>query len=215
MKNTDLLFFRHGKTAYTNVFPDLTDEGKRQIGVTAEEVAQIIGDREGVQIVSSPLARALGTADIVAKRLEYSREIIQEPAIRCMDFYDDVAAAETWKSFPSPRHVDRAYATDPRFEAGIVVEKRSAIEKRFFDYLGGLFNRFVSGDLPEVMIHASHFEVLFNLTVPFGFEEPLIHGEVIRLQLSSVVSDVVQVRMTFRGQSLGFDAPTPFAAFAR
>ena len=48
-----LIFLRHGKTAYTGQFPDLTDEGKEQIGKAAGEILDIdlfnkLGHHSGV-----------------------------------------------------------------------------------------------------------------------------------------------------------------------
>lgn len=207
---------RHGKTAYTGQFPDLTDEGKEQIGKAAAEILDIVGKNKGVRIVSSPLPRALGTADIIAKKLGYPYgEVEHELAIRCMDFYNDDAANAIWSSFPSSRDVDRAYASDPQFEEGVAVEKRSAIRHRFFTYLGSLFERFVANKLPDVMIHTSHYEVLWNLATTFGFKEPLIHGEVIKMELSaSDKAGYLHVRATFREHSREFDCELPAELFA-
>jgi broad specificity phosphatase PhoE len=205
-----LLFLRHGKTNYTGQFPDLTDEGKREISTAADYIAEIIGQQEttDVQIVSSPLPRALGTADIIAKRLGHSHEVEQELAIRCMDFYDNEKANAIWKTFPVARDVDCAYAQDPRFEEGSVIEKRSAIQHRFFNYLGTLFERFTADRLPDVSVHVSHYEVLWYLAESFGLKEPLIHGEVIKLELTRS-SDSIHVRATFREYSREFNCKLP------
>ena len=196
-----LLFLRHGKTKYTGQFPDLTDEGKREISQAAEYIAEVVGNRSFVQIISSPLPRALGTADIISKRLgDY---VVQEDlSIRCMDFYDSEKANAIWASFPDARGVDCAYANDPRFEEGTIIEKRSAIQHRFSMYLSTLFERFVDEKLADVTISVTHYEVLWQLASTFGFEEPLIHGEVIKLELSLVSDNSnVHVRATFREYS--------------
>jgi broad specificity phosphatase PhoE len=207
-----LLFLRHGKTAYTGQFPDLTDEGKRQIDQAADEIAQIVGDKKDIRIISSPMPRALGTADIIAKRLGYKNGEIteQELAIRCMDFYDNDKANAIWKQFPTARDVDIAYEKDSRFEAGDVIEKRSAIQHRFFSYLGDLFERFAANKLPDVMIHTSHYEVLWYLaTTIVGNREPLRHGEVIMINLEKIdpVNKQVKVFMGFRGIACGGATP--------
>lgn len=216
MRIKTLIFLRHGKTAYTGQFPDLTDEGKNQISKAAEEIADVVGGRKNIRIVSSPLPRALGTADIIAKRLGYKDGEVteQELAIRRMDFYDDGKAEALWKTFPTARDVDIAYMHDPCFETGDAIEKRSAIQHRFFTYLGSLFERFIANKLPDVMIHTSHYEVLWYLAAMFGFWEPLIHGEVIRMDLSAtLVPCTVDVRATFRGKSKSFPCMLPSKAF--
>lgn len=201
-----LLFLRHGKTKYTGQFPDLTDEGKQEIGKAAEQIAEIVEEKTFVQIVSSPLPRALGTADIIAKRLGLLHVIEEYLAIRCMDFYDSEKANVIWASFPDARGVDCAYANDPRFEEGTAIEKRSAIQHRFSMYLGTLFERFVADKLADVTVNVTHYEVLWQLAATFGLQEPLIHGEVIRLDLSCASNDnLIHVRATFRGYSWELD----------
>lgn len=211
-----MFFLRHGKTTYSGQFPDLTDEGKNEIAEAAQYIQEVIGSKTNIKIVSSPLPRALGTADIIAKKLGYPFEDIeQELAIRCMDFYDADAANLIWTSYPSPRHIDCLYADDPQFELGTVIEKRSAIQHRFYNYLGSLFEQFVVGDLPDAIIHTSHYEVLWTLASTFGFEEPLIHGEVIKMELTaSTQENHVHVRATFRECSREFDFKLPWMLFS-
>jgi broad specificity phosphatase PhoE len=199
-----LLFLRHGKTNYTGQFPDLTDEGKREISTAADYIAKIVGSKTFVQIVSSSAPRALGSADIINKRLGLLSVVEEEAAIRRMDFYDDEKANAIWKTFPTARDVDCAYATDPRFEEGSVIEKRSAIQHRFLEYIGMLFERFTADKLSDVSIYVSHYEVLWYLAATFGLKEPLIHGEVIKLELTRS-SDSIHVRATFREYSREFD----------
>lgn len=210
-----LIFLRHGKTSYTGQFPDLTEDGVNQISRAADEIRDIVGKGRKVRIVSSPLPRALGTADIIAKKLGLPFSVIeQEVAIRCMDFHDADAANAIWASFASAREVDKAFWTDPRFEDGVVIEKRSDIQRRFYTYLGSLFEQFVADKLPDVLIHTSHFEVLSGLAATFKFEEALIHGEVIKLELTRPIDPVyVHVRATFREYSREFDCRLPADLF--
>jgi len=210
-----LLFLRHGKTNYTGVFPDLTDEGKREIENTAERIARIAKGMEGKTIiVSSPTTRALGSADIIAKRLGYPSQIVKEQALRCMDFYDPEKANEIWKEFPTARDVDRAYASDPRFEKGTVIEKRSAIQYRFFAYLGTLFEKLPADDSEDIAVIVSHYELLWSLASIFHFKDPLIHGELIRLDLSyKAVSPEIQTSILFRNCARSFNCRPPVDAF--
>ncbi|MEY2664694.1 MAG: hypothetical protein RIT04_502 [Candidatus Parcubacteria bacterium] len=208
MKKPKKLFFtRHGKTAYTGEFPDLTPEGIAQAFQVAGQIADIIArfNTTDVSIISSPLPRALGTASIIASKIEYPQQAIKhEPAIRCMDFYNPEQAEMIWKSFGSARAVDIAYSDDPRFEQGFIVEKRSAIQRRFYRYLGELFERFISDDLPDVMIHTTHYEVLWQIALKainrHNVESPpLSHCELIQLDLEEVRGLQVRTHITFRG----------------
>ncbi len=210
-----LLFLRHGKTNYTGIFPDLTDDGKEEISKAADEILEIVKDMKSVRIVSSQLPRALGTAGIIAKRLQYAdKDIDQELAIRCMDFLNNELATALWSGFASARDVDRAYKHDLRFESGEAVEKRSAIQQRFNEYLEDLFAQFIADKLADVTIHSSHYEVLWNLADVFGFEEPLIHGELIRMDLTnSSRENHICIRITFRGSNRDFDCKSPHELF--
>lgn len=208
-----LLFLRHGKTKYTGQFPDLTYEGKQEISSTAEHIAKIIEGRTFVRIVSSPLPRALGTADIIAKHLGL-QAIEEEPTIRCMDFYDNEKANAIWASFPNARGVDCAYASDPRFEEGTAIEKRSAIQHRFLMYLDTLFERFITDKLADVTVNVTHYEVLWKLAATFCLREPLIHGEVIRLDLSRASDDkFIRVQAIFRKCTWGLNCKLPIGLF--
>jgi broad specificity phosphatase PhoE len=209
-----LLFLRHGKTNYSGQFPDLTEEGKQEIGKAAEYIAEIVGQKTYVEIVSSPLPRALGTADIIAKRLGQHHVVEEKLAIRCMDFYDSEKANALWKDFHSARGVDCAYANDPRFEEGTIIEKRSAIQHRFWVYLGTLFERFAADKLADVTVNVTHYEVLWQLAATFGFKEPLIHGEVIKLELSHLHEGRIHVRATHREFSQEFDCRLPADLFS-
>lgn len=213
---TTLLFLRHGKTLYTNKFPDLTDEGKKEAGRAAEEVREVACSKN-IRIISSPAERARGTAHIIAGRLEYRGGIEEQAAIRCMDSLDETAAKSLWSSFPSARAVDHAYVNDPQFELGKIVEKRSVIQFRFFAYLSKLFEDFLAGKLPDVVIIVSHYEVLWNLTTVFDFKEPLIHGEVIKLELTLFdgKGNVVEVNGVFRKHNVLFYCELPEKLFAK
>ena len=201
-----LLFTRHGKTKYTGQFPDLTDEGKQEFSETAEHIAEIVGNNKTVQILSSPLPRALGSADIIARRLGLSHAIEERTALRCADFYDPNKVNAIWESLPNVRDRDHAYASDPRFEDGMAIEKRSDIQYRFLVYLGVLFKRFTIGNLSDATITVSHYEVLYKLAGIFGLKEPLIHGEIIKLELSRASDNrITHVRAAFRESHLELD----------
>jgi len=181
-----MLFTRHGDTLYTEVFPDLTDKGARQIRATAEEIHNIVRGRNPVVLFSSPSPRALGTASIIARRLQIpEKEVRIEVAIR-----------------PRDHHVLKRRS----------VESAGAIQDRFFTYLGRLFELFVAGKLPEVLIHVSHYEVLRTLSDSFGLGKEFHNGELVRLDLSesTVKKGGVHVHAMFRQRTREFEcAPDP------
>lgn len=211
-----LFFLRHGKTEYTNIFPDLTEEGKREAEQSADHILEIMEGSEDLKIISSPLPRALGTASIIANKLGYHSDIKEENAIRCMDFYDEEKAFAIWQSFPSARGVDKAYDTDKRFETGEYVEKRSDIKRRIFGYLRSVLEELILDNLSDFTIHVSHYEVLCNLVSIFELKEPLIHGEVIRIDLvreSSSGDTIVKIFFRNHCEHLFLNLPRDLLSF--
>lgn len=215
-KKATVLFLRHGKTRYTGQFPDLTPEGEKEIQLAADEIVKIVGGCTGIRMVSSTAPRALGSASIIAHAIGYPMANIKhEEAIRCMDFYDAEGAQKLWSMFGTARNVDRAYEEDARFEDGLVVEKRSAIQRRFMGYLGKLTEEFRNGELPEITINTCHYEVLWRLAMLIDPGEPLIHGEIIRVDMSlSGPAGNVVLDCSFRDKQQKFAIQTPTDAFA-
>jgi hypothetical protein len=133
-----------------------------------------------------------------------------------LDFHNYEPAQALFRdAFACARDVDNVYPTDSRFEAGDVVEKRSEIRRRFQDHLGTLFKQFVAGNLPRMSVFSSHFEVLYPLVECFGFEEALLHGEPIRLDLCEPSRGIIPVTISFRGKGRVFFSKTPAPIFGK
>lgn len=203
---TTLTYSRHGKTDYTGLFPDLTPKGKEEMQQTARAISDIaVGIEEPVGAIEfhcSPLPRALGSMDFVTSALGYrNTDVIIDRSLRCMDFLDQEGARVLFQeTFASARDIDRIYDLDPRFEEGTIVERRSDVRTRMFGYLGKIFDRFVSGNMPRLLVGISHYETLYHLISRFDDPEPLLHGEIIRLDLDDPVGQVVPVTLGFRGK---------------
>lgn len=205
LKST-LFFLRHGKTKYTQEFPDLTPDGKQEAKEIAEAIYSFIRPGLSVNFVSSPLPRALGTASIILNRFGHHFEDIKiEDALRCMDFYRPNEVGELWAGFSSLKDVDCAYINDSQFEEGVIVEKRSDIQHRFFRYLSGMFDNFMIGKLEGVTIHTTHYEVLWKIVSVFELKEPLTHCELIRIDFSRTEGEPYGLfTISFRGFSKSF-----------
>ena len=76
------IFLRHGQTEYTDVFPDLTNKGVETVTNSANSIECFLKGNSNVVIVTSPAARAQGSASIIAKIIGHRGKIINEPAIR-------------------------------------------------------------------------------------------------------------------------------------
>ncbi|MBI1866424.1 MAG: histidine phosphatase family protein [Candidatus Staskawiczbacteria bacterium] len=77
-----VILLRHGQSECTNVYPDITDEGMETITKSANSIKPLLGNNPNVVIITSPMARAKGSADIIAKTIGYSGIIKEAPAIR-------------------------------------------------------------------------------------------------------------------------------------
>ena len=207
MKNATLLFFREGNSLYTNQFPDLTHEGIKKIGRTAEEIYKIVGARTSIKLVSDPSISTMGSSRFVANRLGYPFDlVVEEPAIRCMDScVDEKTTKDFFAQFSSPEALDYAYSVDRKFESGLIVERRSDVKHRFDLYLGGVFKDFVKDkNFPQVVIYSLRFEVIHNLALPFEFKKPVQHGEVVKMDLSYEGGQIVNINGFFRGERKDF-----------
>jgi len=218
LKNATLLFFREGNSLYTNQFPDLTHEGIKKIGRTAEEIYKIVGARTSIKLVSDPSISTMGSSRFVANRLGYPFDlVVEQPAIRCMDSLVNVEETKKFfAQFASPRAVDYAYGMDRRFESGLIVERRSDVKHRFCVYLGEVFENFVKDEnFPQVVVHSLRLEVICNLAMPFGSKDPIEHGEIVKMDLSYEGGPIVNIKSFFRGERKDFFCNPPGKIFEK
>lgn len=220
-----ITLLRHGQTEYKDIYPDLTEEGKDTIRRAAEQIAVNLKNDEDVMIVSSPKARARGTADIVRAILHHDSEVRMIPGITSMATRDPEKAMDMINEFLADdgiMAVDYAYTHDSRFDEKDIWEPRDEIQKRFLrnlEYAIRGFKRIAKhAELPKPhLIAVTHFEVLspllsdiFQLKYP---EEPTLkHGELVEidaydLSLEGENSDILLLKIHFREKtrSIGFD----------
>jgi len=203
------IFIRHGESDYNNVRPDLTEQGFRQAQQAAQDVAAIVGTKP-VRIVSSPLARALDTAEVIAEHLglTYS-DIVRHNAIRCMDFYDLGAMEKLWRAYGSAKAVERAYTSDELFERGTICEKRSGVRARMYQYLAQLFEEADRDAALRTHVHVSHYELLSSLVEDFGFDDTLNNCELIVAKIADPSISGGMISLTFRGVKHVYQLQTP------
>ena len=185
-----VVFLRHGETDYTDVFPDLTEEGKRTIEESAKTIRAIKNYHPWLlSVVSSPAVRALGSASIITGILGFKEKIIKEPLIgpvvmrdtkRALAIYDEHISSKGMKGLCI------SYAQDERFDNPEVFEPRSQVRKRFYKYLAGLVHYMLSCiSMKPFIICVSHYETLYHFVEnpfqldytndsPFGFGEIIL-----------------------------------------
>jgi hypothetical protein len=84
--------------------------------------------------------------------------------------------------------VSRAYFSDPRYDEGLILETKVAIQERFSTYLGRLISKlFEAKNHKMFVISVSHYEVLYAITEKLFHvierqQMPLSHGEVVLIK---------------------------------
>lgn len=207
-----VIFLRHGQTEYTDVFPDLTEEGIKTIAKSAELLKPFLEHYQNVVIIASPMARAHGSAAVIAKVLGYKDKIRLEPNIQGAVVKDRQKAKALFYEHVSnggTRALSIAYGKDPRYEDGKVIEPRSEVRKRFLGYFSRLVRRmFISQNLPACLIHISHYETIYHLVeslfnLDYRKDEPLGHGEIIVISIYDIsASNIVELEVTFREKTI-------------
>jgi broad specificity phosphatase PhoE len=167
------IFLRHGQTEYTDVFPDLTEEGKASIKAAGRKISGLVKDTKKVILVSSPRPRALGSAAIIRDTLgnEWCNVIVN-PDISSVTIIDKERSQVIFKEYLSSggkTAVDLSYTHDPRYEDSSVFETRSAVQQRFFRYLTSLAKEMLGkhGELIIVSLYTTGDDKTVHLEVSF------------------------------------------------
>jgi len=158
-----ILFVRHAETTYSNIFPDITEDGVKQLQQTATVLHPLISANPEATftIIASPAMRAQGSAGVLAKALGYTEEIITEPLLSDMGYADWPRAKEIFERCRiGGGRVEDVYDTDARFEDVSIFEPRSSVRRRFYQYMKQCHDSWVHTSAPQCIVAVSHFEVL-------------------------------------------------------
>ena len=158
-----ILFVRHAQTTYSNIYPDITEEGTEQLRQTAKGLHPFIfnGTYPNLKIIASPAVRAQGSARVLVEALQHAGEIITEPLLRDMHVYNWPRAKELFNQcLLNGGRVEDVYDFDDCFEDENIFESRSVIQERFFCYMGQLQAALAQSTEPQCIVAVSHFEVL-------------------------------------------------------
>jgi broad specificity phosphatase PhoE len=161
---SQIISIRHGQTKYTNIFPDLTEEGMENIRKTAEQLKPII-QRFGrnIRILSSPAPRALGSASIVAQENgleDIAIEIDQE--LRPFDIKNPGYFEYDKKN--STNIYGEMWVHDPLLQGeNLFIEGRTSVEARAHQALRRIATEVLAQSETEgnpiLALAFSHFEV--------------------------------------------------------
>lgn len=158
-----IFFVRHAETTYSNIYPDITNEGAGQLRLTASKLHPhiIVNPEKTLTIIASPAMRAQGSADVLAEALGYTDEIITEPLLSDMSYADWPKAREIFELCRTGGgRVEDVYDTDERFEDFSIFEPRSSVRRRFYRYMKQCHDSLIHTSAPQCIVAVSHFEVL-------------------------------------------------------
>lgn len=214
---------RHGKTEYTNQYPDITEDGFAKIIENGKYLKEKVDkDKEDVLFVSSPAVRARGTLDILKGAMN---EEASEPRVlksmRSTEIRDHKEAMKMVDSVIGPEKdipkFDRYYATNDALEnSPDIWQPRSEVESRFFtalEYAIRSFRKYNENNYSETvsktphLIAVSHFEFLNHFVAEvFGLDlekdDLLKFAEMIELTIFESIDDeeAISIKVIFRGQ---------------
>ncbi|MFA5188990.1 MAG: phosphoglycerate mutase family protein [Patescibacteria group bacterium] len=209
-------FIRHGKSSYTEQGRDLTPEGEKQVLASAREIIEKINPtKEIVVLLSSPAARAQGSAEIITGLMEekgieiYKRGVVS--SMRNFDQKDNKYLEGLWQDAEKAGvSADQIYAKHPKyqdmnekFETQGEVRKRAA---RVFNWIRYLAEHAKKTDKTIHIIGVSHFEFLnpimedlFDFKVEEG--KGITYGEDLRIRFDFArQSKKLAISAEFRGQ---------------
>ncbi len=211
-----VILLRHGESEYTDVYPDVTHNGIKTIVKSACSIKSLLDDNSSVVIITSPMVRAKGSADIIAKIIGYRGIIKEASSIQGAIARDKKRGKELFDEYIAKggmRALSIACGIDPRFEDPNIIEPISEIHKRFFEYFAKIVEYLLALVKQQPFLNlicVSHYEVLYHFVenlfeLDYTKDEPLGHGEIIvvsvfGLDVESV--NVVQIEVTFRKKTI-------------
>lgn len=160
-----MIFVRHGQTEYTDIFPDLTHEGKEIMHKTAAKIKKILKHWNGeCAIISSPSSRAMGSAAIIAEHILVKNPIVFEKRLRPMDFLKEKEGRRVIEEILEKTTVEKAYHEDRIFKDGLVFESQFDIKNRLLSFLGDILSEKADGrHSAACYVCVAHYEVLCHL----------------------------------------------------
>lgn len=162
-----LLCVRHGKTNYTGVFPDLTDEGMEHVRSVAnnqipEWIKTFNVPNNRFAIISSPAPRAYGTASVIAEELGDTNPIIIRDELGPIIWKDAERCKIALKGLSGVGYID--YETEQVFANPKLFETPSEVRTRFYSFFAHYINTAFDAPQPLHGILVSHYESLCNIT---------------------------------------------------
>lgn len=203
------LCLRHGKTRYTGILPDLTEEGIAEVrSVALKHVgpwmdAERAAGRNPV-IEASPAPRAHGTALVVAESLQLRRRVRLCEDLNSLAWRDPARARAACQGLSGKGYID--YETEPVFADASIFETPSEVRDRWYQFLAKRIMIARRSPSRRSAAVVSHYEVFCNPTRDlFGIvateSTALQYAEHLTLRVKrGTCGRLVEVEGEFRGE---------------
>jgi len=219
------ILLRHSVADYESAFKSgaLPPEGIELARSAGRSVAEMLNGEKVHRVTSSPMLRALATAEHVCDAIGFPKELIQrEPAIGDTEVHDlenrnrflGDSLAELGLS--DLHALDGEYLRgDPRFDRHPeLFEPRCSVANRVFRWLGSEVQAYHDGARDDLEIVVTHAEVINLLLAGFGFREPVRQCELLDLSFArSKTRGLVMLDGRFRGQAISKTLVVPSLLF--
>jgi broad specificity phosphatase PhoE len=201
-----LYCLRHSKTPYSNIFPDLTDEGKAMAeSVASQDVLHWmrrhgINGRGDLAMYSSPSPRALGTAHVIKEVIGHPHDVLLERDIEPLRWYDPIECKKVMMSLAGTYiHLE----TEPRINDPKLFEPIPEVRSRTYGYLARMVEHACTAKVLPNGIVVAHYEVFCHLVLEiFGIvatrETELRHVEPIELAFYEMARGTFYITARFR-----------------
>lgn len=161
---TSLIFIRHGESSYTNIFPDLTDQGVAQIIKSARELKLYIDQYDIVRAFSSPAPRARGSAWVFLNAIGRSEQTVTEIPDLSPVKIKDLPKYLAILNKPGYTKEYEAWLKDPILDSPEheLSERRSEVNRRSLRFLSSFALDSFEQREPVCSLYFTHFEIILN-----------------------------------------------------
>lgn len=177
---TSLIFIRHGKSLYTNNFPDLTEVGIEQVSKSAESLKPFIDQYKTVHAFSSPAVRAKGSAHVFLNTIGRPEQTITDvpdlAPVKIKDFSKFLSVLNR----PGLTKEYEAWLKDPAFNdpSNEFSERRSEVNRRALRFLSSFALDGLEQKTIGCSLYFTHFEIMssylnaiYNHPKPFPIDD--------------------------------------------
>lgn len=201
-----LFCIRHGKSGYTDIFPDLTQDGVAQVTKAVNERLLLWLENHNINknnltLTSSNAPRALGTSHIIKKVSGIKKRIRPKKELAPMKWRNPEKCRKALNGLHGRGYID--YETEPIFADSALFETVIEMRERWYGHFSELIMLAQGKHIPPNRIIVSHYEVLCPIVSDFfeiiaSEKTALDNAETIELEVYQDPYGVIIVSGFFR-----------------